>query len=319
MQSNKLRTTLFKLLKILIAVGVLLFCLIPFLPNNTLNPFASKDLVKYSEIPFECIPLIVLLSVFNFGLEALKWRLIGNLVEKFSIKTAIKAVLAGVAVSSVFPWRSGEFIARIAWLKEENRVKGAYFSIYSSMTQLFVTIALGFIGLLLFANNSNSTFFSFTVQITSILVMVILILFLLVFRNKVIQWIGLIVAGSALAKYFKELISIPMHLLLQLIGLSFLRYLAFLIPYIILIGIKEPALSPLLIAKGIAVVFLLQSIIPGFLLSDLPVKGYIHITIFASIIADTWVVGNAVVIVFIANQIVPALLGAVILLLKKMK
>jgi hypothetical protein len=60
-------------------------------------------------------------------------------------------------------------------------------------------------------------------------------------------------------------------------------------------------------------IFLIQSLIPGFLLSDLPVKGLFHLIIFSSQVALMWKVGNAVFLVFIFNQLVPAFAGGLAL------
>ncbi|MCK9480926.1 MAG: hypothetical protein M0R38_04080 [Bacteroidia bacterium] len=315
---EKLHTNLILLLKIIFACLILTVCVVPFLPNGRFTIFINQDLIKLVYIPWSVLPVVMLFSVLNFLLEALKWKKVGAVVEQFSFITAIKGVFAGIAFSNIFPWKTGEFIGKIAWLKEENRAKGAYLSVYSSMTQLFVTIVLGLLGLYFFSVNGINEIEKNRISLISMGLLLFLLLFLFVFRNRVLQMTGKVL-GKRVGEYFQSMKSIPFTLTIQLLVLSFLRYVTFCAPYLILFKIFVPELSVFIAVTGVSLVFLLQSIVPGFLLSDLPVKGFIHIAIFSTVIAEAWIVGNAVLLVFIINQIIPSVIGAWILLAKRFR
>ncbi|MCO6495596.1 MAG: flippase-like domain-containing protein [Bacteroidetes bacterium] len=316
MNPKKLRTIFFVLLKLVFAACVVWVCILPFLPNEKFRLFLNDDVIRLDNISLPALLLIVLFSILNFVFESIKWQMIGGLVEEFSFKTALKGVLAGVAVSNILPWKTGEFIGKIAWLKAENKVKGSYFSVYGSMVQLFVTVLFGLIGFLFFKDFKINQYVTFKIVWTAFAFLFILALFLIIFRNKVMRVLGKMF-GNKYALYFSTAKEIRLSMTLKLFFLSVLRYLSFLIPYLILIKIGDSSLSFITIGGGIAMVFLIQSIVPGFLLSDLPVKGFIHISVFYSLVSNAWVVGNAVLIVFITNQIIPSLIGAILILLKR--
>src|ERR1041384_5710121 len=67
----------------------------------------------------------VLLMLFNWLFEAIKWRLLINAQEHISIKKALKAILAGISISIFTPNRIGEFAGRIYYLDNADKLKAA--------------------------------------------------------------------------------------------------------------------------------------------------------------------------------------------------
>src|SRR5690606_11009569 len=110
-------------------------------------------------------------------------------------------------------------------------------------------------------------------------------------------------------QYFADFKSIPQGMINKMWLLSFMRYLSLIAAYAIII---DPEFTIILfLVPAMMTVSLIQSILPGFLLSDLPVKGMFHLIIFSAYVPMLWNVGNAVLLVFIFNQLIPALSGAV--------
>lgn len=318
---DKLRTRLIIFLKIVLSLGVLLFCITPFLPDGKFDYLKNESLLTLSEIPFLMLPFVLLFSIMNFGLETIKWKMAASFTEKISYKTAIKGVLSGVTISSVFPWRSGEFIGKVAYLQAENQIKGSYLSIYSSMTQFGMTLIFGLLSFLfskeIFIQNSEDiSKWTENLGVISFSFLFGLLLFLFVFRNKVIQLLHKY-AGPRLRYYLRGAKLIPLGLTIRLLGLSFLRYVSFVIPYVLLLKVAGTTADVFVLMQGISIVFLIQTLIPGFILSDLPIKGLIHIAVFLPFVSEASAIGNAVFVVFIFNQILPAVSGLVLLLFDK--
>src|SRR5690606_8781930 len=53
------------------------------------------------------------------------------------------SVLGGAAVSSIMPFRTGEYLGRLVYVKNENKLKAAALSVAGSVSQLLMTLVLG--------------------------------------------------------------------------------------------------------------------------------------------------------------------------------
>ena len=67
---------------------------------------------------------VFVLMVVNWTVEAAKWRIQLDGTEKFSIIQSLQSVLTGVAVSVITPNRIGEYVGRILYLKNVNKLQG---------------------------------------------------------------------------------------------------------------------------------------------------------------------------------------------------
>lgn len=288
----------------------------PLLPNGYYASLAEQQIVDISQIPFWLLPTLFCLSVINYGIESLKWQIIAGLTEKISYKKAVKGVLAGAAFSNIFPWKTGEFIGKVSYLKAENKVKGTYLSVYSSMTQLFITLLMGIISIA-FITQINflshikiaipSSLYPFAIGASALL-----LVFVMFLRNKLWKWVSSFF-GPRLKYYAKSFTSIPLKTSVRLLVLSFIRYCFFVLPYIIVIHQTEAVLQIGVIALLISLGFLAQTPLPGIIWSDLAIKGFIHLSLFLPFITYNWSVGNAVLLVFIFNQIIPSVAGIILL------
>jgi hypothetical protein len=107
--------------------------------------------------------LVILLMLVNWSFEALKWRILIRHIQKISFFRAFRAILSGLSVSLAMntPNGSGEYVGRILYVKEGNRIRAITLTFVGSMSQLIVTMLLGTIGLFLI----SSHFYSATKQI----------------------------------------------------------------------------------------------------------------------------------------------------------
>ena len=65
----------------------------------------------------------ILLITVNWGLEAWKWMISVRTFYPIKFMQAYKAVLSGVSFSVTMPNRIGEYLGRIVYLPEGNRLK----------------------------------------------------------------------------------------------------------------------------------------------------------------------------------------------------
>src|SRR5262245_35141194 len=83
------------------------------------------DLIRHSlESPkvFNLIGVFVLMIV-NWGVESIKWKLAIQRIQKVSFFTSFKAILSGTSFSVTTPNRVGEYLGRVLYMEEGNRLK----------------------------------------------------------------------------------------------------------------------------------------------------------------------------------------------------
>ena len=104
-------------------------------------PFAS-----YQPVIFPLLAAAALMPL-NWLLETHKWKTLTSHLESLTIGASLKSVMTGLAVSMLTPNRVGDFAGRIAWLKPENRTAGAMSAFVGGCAQM---ISIALLGILAF-------------------------------------------------------------------------------------------------------------------------------------------------------------------------
>jgi hypothetical protein len=301
-----------KVLKIGLALAVLYYISKPFRTHGFAIELIQRDLLS---LPVWTGLVLLLLAILNYGIEAIKWKKAVSPLVNLDFIYAYKSVLSGQASSAVVPWKTGEFFGRVAFLKAEDRVAGSYLSVYASMTQFGITLLAGipafFYYFPLWLAQTNAT--TRVEEKIGLLLLgsIVLLLFLFVFRNSLWRIMRKL-SGPRNKYYMKSNWRIQSSLTIQLLGLSFVRYLSFLLPYALILFILNDTLDLLPFVGVMSLVFMIQSAFPGFIFTDLPLKGTLHLSLFSVLLPALNGVGTAVLCVFLFNQALPALLGLII-------
>ena len=149
MRSKKTLGYLIKVLIVLLALFFLYKQLIS--KGDVISNDINKIHVNIRE-NFPTILLVVLMMFVNWFLEALKWRALIYKIEKISLIQSIKAVFAGITISSFTPNRVGEYAGRVFCIQKADKVKAVLITVIGSMAQLITTIVFGLLGFLLLPN-----------------------------------------------------------------------------------------------------------------------------------------------------------------------
>ena len=99
--------------------------------------------LQFTSLPWYWYLVLIGFSVLNWGLEIRKWQYLICKLELQSFKVAGKSVLSGMAVSQLLPFRTGEFLGRLAYVRDDNKINAGILSIAGSFTQLLVTLFFG--------------------------------------------------------------------------------------------------------------------------------------------------------------------------------
>lgn len=277
--------------------------------------------IKYSWQSWKFLAVIFLL-VLNWGIEARKWQLLVLHVQSFSFIHAFKSVLAGCSITMLTPNRIGEYGGRILFLKEENRIKAISLNIASSISQLLVTMVMGCAGLIFLRyfshNNSNALsvlpdFWGNVLIYFSITGTVILFLFYIRLA-WLVRLIEKIPAFTKAIKHVTVLDEFSASQLLTILLLSLLRYLVFVLQYILLLQVLDVNIEVGLNFWLISVFYLVMAVAPTIGFLELPVRAKASMELMKLYSTNTLGIETAALAIWIINLVIPALIGSLLIL-----
>lgn len=266
------------------------------------------------------IALASVLMLLNWGLESRKWRILVRHVERVSRWRAFLATLAGTPIGLITPNRVGEFVGRVLFLAPEHRIAASFATAVGSIAQFVVTVVLGLLGLiaLLFSSEHErmSPAASAWVGLCAMVAAVTVLLYFnpdllrsAIARVPVIKrWEG----HAAVLERFGN------GMLTRVLLISAARYAVFSAQFAFLLGaMADVAVVDALI--GIPAVFLVSTLIPTVMLTELGVRGSVAVAFFAVSAANEHGVFLASTVLWIINLGLPAITGGVILLAARIR
>lgn len=245
----------------------------------------------------------------NWGIEALKWQWVNKPFEKISFTLSLKSVFMGVAVSTIFPNRTGEFLGKILVLKKENRVKGIFSSILTSLSQLSITLLVGLWALFIMRSNVH-------ISETYVFILTLATIAILLFFKSIIRFLKKYIPAKWISFIdFIRFYSIKDIFVVLL--LSAIRYGVFTMQLFLLIVVFGGQISFVDFFPLSAIAFTLTTAIPTTLLSELLVRSNVGLVVFAS----NQLLDNTIILAYFClwmiNILLPSLMGFYIGLKKK--
>lgn len=262
---------------------------------------------------------VVLLMLANWSIETVKWKIAVHKIQKLGFFTAFKAVLSGVSFSVTTPNRVGEYLGRVLYMEEGNRIKAISLTIAGSISQLLVTLLMGLGGLVIvrsLAENSGMiSSFWIDVMLYGVLAAA-LILTLFYFRlSWLVKWVDRMPGNRKYAWVIEALEDFNATLLLQLLSLSALRFLVFIVQYYLLCQLFDVNVSFGQCWAAVSVSFLVMTVIPTIaLFTDLGLRGTVSLKLLGLFSANALGIGLTAVSIWFINLIVPALAGSLLIL-----
>ncbi len=227
--------------------GPLLFIWLAFSIGNQVlrQPHLESSWVHIKEsfqsIKFLNLLIVVLMTIVNWSIEAKKWQLSVASIYKISFVKAFKAVLCGVAFSVTMPNRIGEYFGRILYMPDGNRLKSISVTLVGSISQLYITILSGILGMIFLKNQLIQNGLISEILYRFILAGfcgVLMFLTVIYFKISVIEkFAEKMMKGSRYLYLIESLRTFNVQLLLHILLLSFLRYLVFLLQYFLMFSL----------------------------------------------------------------------------------
>lgn len=309
-------------------VGPLVFCLLIFSIYKQINAQTNwndslhKMLEALKTRAGWKLYAVVALMIANWGIEAKKWQIVVSRVQPISWWQSFQATLTGTTLAFFTPNRMGEYVGRVLYIEEGNRIKAASLTLVSSLAQLLVTLFLGVLGIWMLLSDSIKPGVSLPegaiwVDLVGYgALAVTAFLTLLYFRfSWIIRWVEKIPRLDKYSDYLRVLDNFNATTLGQLLSLSLLRYLIFVWQYYWLFKVFDVGLSGWQVFWSMSVVFLFLAIIPTIaLITELGVRWKTSIAVIQLFSTNLVGILATSLSIWVINLVIPALLGSLLIL-----
>lgn len=267
--------------------------------------------------------MLVLFFMFvQWIIEAKKWQLLLSGTISLSLFKSLKMIFMGISFSIATPNRAGEFVGRIFHLPKEARLQGTGFTFIGNFAQLIATCLAGAIGInlidirLLFQEYTAFHFPVFMIQMLSPFLSVFL-LFIYFKAGIFFSWVADLRYMKRWKDQLIQLSILPSSLLLKVLCWSLSRYGIFLLQYWLMFEAVDLSLEFIQMSISISVLLLMLSIVPTISIVELGLRWQLSILLFAPLTSNVTALTMGVTLIWLLNMILPAGIGAVLMLTNK--
>jgi hypothetical protein len=261
---------------------------------------------------------VVFLMFVNWSLEAYKWKLSVKRVQVISFFLAFKAILSGVSFSVSTPNRIGEYLGRLLYMNEGNRLKTISITIVGSISQLIITLLMGLGGLIVLREQIVAHGLISGLWLKAVIygvAAVFLVLTLFYFRlSWFIRLTDRLPGSNRFGYLVKALEDFDATLLLQLLSLSALRFMVFIIQYYLLFGLFNVDVTMAQAFWTVSVSFLVLAVIPTFAIAELGLRGEVGIRLIGMFSSNNLGIWMSSMTIWLVNLILPAIVGSLLIL-----
>ncbi len=257
-----------------------------------------------------CLCLACFLLFINWGLEAVKWKILVSKFEKISFLKSLSSVFSGVTISIFTPNRVGEFAGRVFYLEKADKIQATIASMVGGALQMLITIIAGVSGYYILESRyedyfRTSEFVSANV-VWLLLFCFVLFVSILVFiyrkRNKYFK---------KYKKYIEVLTLYSKAELVVLFLLSLIRYSVFSFQYYLVLKLFGVNAGTTIFFSLIALTFFVTSVIPTVALSEIAVRGATAVYFFSPLYPHSSSIVAASLLLWFINLAFPALIGGI--------
>lgn len=307
-------------------VGPLLFCLLAYSIYQQIlhqpNWKQSLQQITHSFNKTSGIQLVLVIALLfvNWGIEALKWQKVIANIQPIRWIQCLKAIFTGTTLAFFTPNRMGEYLGRVLYIEPGKRGQAISLTLVCSMAQLLVTLLLGILGMLMIRREllekmgeSSSIWLNAVLYISSLGAVFLTLLYFKL--SWVIRLIEKIPRIEQFVRYVRVLDNFNATILLQILSLSLIRYLVFIVQYYLLFKVFGVQLSGWQVFWAVSVVFLVLAIVPTIaLVTELGVRWKTSLEVIQLFSTNLVGIMATSLAIWIINLVIPALIGSLLIL-----
>nr|WP_229669481.1 lysylphosphatidylglycerol synthase domain-containing protein [Yeosuana aromativorans] len=294
------------LIKISLVVAAFYVIYQKLLKNSDL---AFSDFVNFSSkndlFLLKNMLFLLVLTIFNWFFEILKWQNLVSSIKKISFKLALKQCLGSLTASLFTPNRIGEYGAKAIYFSSTFRKHILLINLLGNLLQMAVTIVFGVIGLLVFVQT-----YSIQINTNKLAILVLAGLLLFIFIRFIFKKGNLNIKGFSIKKLKDFIYYFPQKKLVLGATYSLIRYLIFSFQFYYVLVLFKVDIGYLDAMTVITTMYLLASIIPSIFIFDVVIKGGIAVYLFSIIGVNELVSLSVVTIMWILNFVIPSIIGS---------
>ena len=301
MISNKTKQYLTLIIKLVIVFGAFYFIYDKLAHDDKLSWKQFSDILQH-KFTIAWILFMLCFSVLNRFLEILKWKNLVLVIEKISLFTATKQVLAGVTAGLFTPNGIGEYAGKALYFPKKETKRVLFLNLICNGIQMVLTIFFGLIGLL---------YLGYTMYF-SILIGVGFLVLTFLFLTKSAN-----IKGYSIAFFLEKIAEIPKKIHQKNILLAIARYLTFSHQYYFLFLLFGVEIDYFTLMATITAVYFIASSLPSFQFLDFVVKGGVAIWFFEKLNIDEYIVLFISTFMWLLNVVLPVVIGSYFVLIFK--
>ncbi len=298
------------LLKILILIFTFGYIYNALSTDEALFKFTKlSELISTKGFDFS-IFLILLFAIANQIVEAIKWQFATRSIEKVSLSRALASVFSGISIGIFTPNNIGDYGGKILYLKDHNRGSGIVVNFITSISQLVITLSVGLLAFLFyFSKYITSQTVVLNILTYTVVVFICLLIHLFVNINRLSSYADKIKLLSKFKKYILVFDLFHSKQIAVILMFALIRYLIFSTQYLLIIKYVDPSLSISNIVMMTSLIFLTQSILPSFAISEIMIRGSVAAFYFEHLSNDVLPIVASAFSIWILNVILPAIIG----------
>lgn len=262
------------------------------------------------------LSVVFILMIFNWTIEAQKWRLLLVGTEKFSLWKSLQSVLTGVAVSVITPNRIGEYMGRILYLRNVHKIQGITVTIIGSFAQLIITGFLGLIGVAYYILNVQN-FSWLTILFIASLLFFTFLTYLFFNLHKLLDWTKGIKFIRKLRIYLEIVKRFNQRQLIKILLISTGRYLVYTLQFILLLKFFLVDINNVKLLCTVWLIFWIMAILPTIAIAEIGIRGETALFFLAPLSTNHLGIVSSTFMLWFINLIIPSLIGC--LFVYKMK
>ncbi|MBC7778061.1 MAG: flippase-like domain-containing protein [Phycisphaerae bacterium] len=300
----------FKALVLVLLLGILYFELTE---KENLSKIWASFQQQLASARIGWLLMVLILMPLNWIAETQKWRQFMLRFEPMSHWKAMRAVLAGVAVSLFTPNRVGEYGGRILFVQPENRWKSVIINLVGNFAQFMVLLTAGTAGSVWIMGR----FWHLEplyIQVFALMATIGLGMMFLVYYNikgviPIARKIPVLHRVKRFVKDLRVLQQFSRRELSDILKWATFRYAIYATQYFFLLKFFDIKTGILDGYAGIAAIFLLQTSIPLPPVTGLVARGSLAVQVWEQVGANEISSLAATFTLWIINLILPALVG----------
>ena len=299
-KTNQFWMSLIKILVVSLSFFVIYLAIQDVKPEQWQLMFDSTRVMSFVWIGF-------VLSMLNWVLEGLKWKILIQETKPISVLNAFAETLKAHAVSIITPNKFGEFGAKASFYSATLRSKVLKLTLTGQVYQLLATCGFGLLGLSV-SYVYLDTYLRWSIGfVLAILFVIGVFIYAFDFKRS---WLKIF------KSYVQSIFQLSNTMNYKVFGLSVMRYFCFSHQYFLFLWVFQPDLNYAQIMPILFSIYFISSFVPTVLILDAGLKAGLGLLLLGSYLSSEFII-TVSLLMWIFNFGIPAMLGNLLLLKPK--